>query len=88
MRMMTKQKTRICAQPLKVMMSRSSEALCADQRIGEVEEDAGGHDRAEDDIEAHGDPSQAIATVGIRRGEQEEAAAGYEKDEIEHGGVA
>jgi hypothetical protein len=75
----------IWIQPFAVMVL-VLKPLGADQSVGEVDEDAGGHDRAEDVVEAHGTGlSEMVAADRVCGGDQEKHGAGSDEDEIKHG---
>jgi hypothetical protein len=62
-----------------------SEPLGADEGEGEVGEETGGRERAEDEVEGHGSLSEAFAERDVAGGEHEEREARGDEDDVEHG---
>ncbi len=67
------------------MLGRS-EPLGADEGVGEVDEEPGGHEGAESKVEGHGGlPSEPFAEDGVAGGEREDGEASGEEEDVGHG---
>src|SRR3954467_9770597 len=81
-------KTRIWIQPLRVMTGVPSEPLRAEQGVGEVDEQAQGHETAECIVEEHDAiSSEPVTGDGVADREREKGKASGDHDQVEHGSL-